>query len=76
VNVNVHVGGGGQQRPQWFGDRPQRGQPDRGDHSSEEGGHGGGKRPRPDREDGSSEEGEHGDGNRPRPPGPEGNGTQ
>ncbi len=48
--MNVRIGGSGaQQRPQWFGDRPVRGRPGRDDHSGEQDGHHGGKRPRPPR---------------------------
>ncbi len=79
----MHVGGGSvgvsgsgsgvQHRPQWFGDRPQKGGPDHGDYSGEQGGHQGGKKPRPDHDEDSSEEGEYEGGRKPRPPRPETN---
>jgi len=62
VNVNVRIGGGGDsgvhRRPQWFGDRPQKGGPDRGGRP-----HRGGQ----DYEDSSSEEDEYEEGGKPRP---------
>ena len=77
VNVNVHIGGAAQQRPQWFGDRPKKGRFDRGDYNGERDDHIGGKHPRPDwRDEDSSEESEHNGGKRPRPPRPEKNGSR
>ncbi len=75
VNVNVRIGSAAVRRPQWFGDRPQKGRPD--DEGNEEYGHHGGKRPRPDRdEEESGEENGHNGGQRPRPPRPERNGSR
>ena len=51
--MNVRVGGGAQQRPQWFGDRPHKGRPGRDEHSGEQGEDNSGQRPRPPRPEGN-----------------------
>ena len=58
--MNVRVGGGAQQRPQWFGHRPSKGPHHEHDDDDEEESH--------------EHEGPHG--GRPRPPRPETNGTK